>query len=204
ENVLVENVIAGCFLLIGLAIPLYNFILLFYYKANTIFDGVLFVILGTAVCMLILIPLKQLTEDYNIGVSPIDFYFCIIEFVFENNMTPWNIMMLVGYILFGLAIVGYFYWFSKKDCSIRTNEKCEGIFGYKVFLPLLNLGILMFILMPYGIKEFRVEYFLLITLGMFIFFGIYNRNPKFSKSSYIEFGVMTGINLLLVLIAVLS
>lgn len=203
QKMTIENIIAGCFILMGLAIPLYNFMLLFYYKANTTFDGIVFMILGTVIPLLFVISIKFLISEDTVGSSPVDFYFSIVEIAFER-MTVCNKTLLIVYSVLGTLLSGYFYWFSKKDCSIRTNEKSDGIFGYKVLLPLLDCAIVVFILVICGVTEFRIEYFFLITLGMFLFYGIYHRSPKFSKNSYITFGVITGINFLFALIYMLN
>ncbi|MDE7095624.1 MAG: hypothetical protein K2O23_03965, partial [Anaeroplasmataceae bacterium] len=80
------------------------------------------------------------------------------------------------------------------DCSVRTQGLSNGIFGYRVFLPLIA-GLLPIVLcLNSGVNAFEPIWFILTAVGLFIAYCIYHRSVKFNKESYIVFACTLGFD----------
>ena len=54
----------GSLIILVSIVPLFNFLLLFYYKANTVLDGILFIALGSIIVHLVMYEFCNLTSDH--------------------------------------------------------------------------------------------------------------------------------------------
>ncbi len=174
-------------------LPLYHFFLLFYYKANSILDGLVFSGFGMGIYFLIAYFLCEMSKIYApqfllsvFANAP----FCL----FEERVLTFNVYYIISLIL-GYLILIYLLWFARRDCSIRTQDLSNGIFGYKVFIPILG------ILTPIATHSnndlsLNIIGFILITIGLFLVYCIYHRSIKFNKTSYISFGILVAYNLI--------
>ncbi|MDE7106378.1 MAG: ABC-2 transporter permease, partial [Anaeroplasmataceae bacterium] len=199
-----QNFVLGCLIQIAITIPLFNFMLLFYYKANTVLDGIVFVGFGFALTFIV----SQLILDWthtNISMFPLIVYIdapqCFLKRTFYGSMMrgserPMFLLLFSIYIVLGYLLFLYFFWFSKRDCSIRTQGLSNGIFGYRVFLP-LTAGLIP-LLFKFG--EFEVIWFVLVSVGLFIGYCIYHRSVKFNKESYIVFASTLGIDFIFLIL----
>ncbi|MDE6655717.1 MAG: hypothetical protein K2J85_01855, partial [Anaeroplasmataceae bacterium] len=181
-------------------IPLLNFILLFYYKANTILDGIAFIGLGLALVFLVTETILCLAKDTT-SIFPLSIYveapslFLKRPYSFySHKLSPTFLSIFSIYVVLGYLIFLYLFWFSKKDCSIRTQGICNGIFGYKVFLPLSVALIPICIVADGGANSFEPIWFILCAIGLFIGYCIYHRSVKFSKESYFVFAATLVYN----------
>ncbi|MDE6408266.1 MAG: ABC-2 transporter permease [Anaeroplasmataceae bacterium] len=208
----IGNFTVGWLIHLVITIPLFNFLLLFYYKANTILDGIVFVLLGLFIVFLMGQIFIELTHSY-IVVFPLIMYVEAPKYflpgpyfgqihngLYGEEFTLFVTLFLI-YTILGYLIIIYLIWFSKKDCSIRTQGICNGIFGYRVFLPLL--GALIPIASVLG-SGFDAIWFVLVAVGLFIGYCIYHRSIKFNKESYIIFASTLGFDFIFVILWIAS
>lgn len=170
---------------IGTTIPLFHFILLFYYKANSILDGVVFVGCGIGILYIVLALLCKWSHIYAPQFLVFLFVEGPIRFLVGDAPVTFGVYYVLC-VLLGYAIIIYLILFSMKDCSIRTQEISDGIFGYKVFLPII--GVLLPLTITTTEFEINLIWFILVAIGFFLLYCIYHRSIKFSKLSYIELG----------------
>ncbi len=191
-----------------MCIPIFHFLLLFYYKANTILDGIIYWGIGMILAALVPLILLEAFQAY----TPLPSFFLqtfingFDELIFDNfNFTNgrefsknlyisiYSIEIILGYLL-----IAYLLWNAGRDSALRTQNLCDGIFGYKVFLPLL--AILIHIWQYCTVAKLDYLAFILVAVGIFIGYCVYHRSPKFSKVSYISYGVVIGVSFILALI----
>ncbi|MCM1130658.1 MAG: ABC-2 transporter permease [Roseburia sp.] len=199
------NFVLGSLIHIGMSIPLFNFLLLFYYKANTVLDGIAFTAIGLALLQMGSFIILQLVGRsvpvflLNVYVrGPL--YFLDEYFAFNSDRIAFYSLFSI-YIISGTLLFIYLLWFSKRDCSIRTQGICDGIFGYKVFLPLLGVFIPLLTISSMGWNKFEWLWFILTVVGLFIGYCIYHRSVKFSKLSYILFGATIGFDFIFLILS---
>ena len=198
------------------SIPLFNFCLLFFYKANSLIDGIIYVSLGCAIVYLIVEIFSCFILDFSYFPSlPIFVFTHGIDqilygsyFSVSEEVITFYTMIYILYALLGYGLIAYLLWWVKKDSAIRTQEISHQIFGYKVFLPMTAICIMLFSFidekMMDGMNSVNgIVYFIqfiLITIGLFIVYCIYHRYLMFNKMSYLTFGIVTGINLILLIL----
>ena len=174
-------------------LPLFHFFLLFYYKWNSVLDGIAFIGCGIGILAIILgIICKWGEVD-----APWDVFSLFIkgpgDFIVNDVQSAYIISYTLCVIL-GYGILIYLLWFSGKDCSIRTQEISNGIFGYKLFLPMI--GFLLPIVAGSEYFDINFIFFILTVVGIFISYCIYHRSIKFNRLSYISIGVILSYTLI--------
>lgn len=202
------NFVLGCFIHMAVTIPLFNFLLLFYYKANTVLDGIAFVLIGFGLLQIVMLIILNLAEVSGVPVFPLLIYINVpvyflktpYSLYYGNRIVAFKSVFSV-YVILGTLLLIYLIWFSKKDCSIRTQGICNGIFGYKVFLPLLGVLIPILAVLDMGWDSFEWIWFILTAVGLFIGYCIYHRTVKFSKISYIVYGATVGFDLVFLILS---
>ncbi|MDE6048003.1 MAG: hypothetical protein K2F56_05175 [Anaeroplasmataceae bacterium] len=206
-DVQLEYFLLGALIQIAITIPMFNFILLFYYKANTILDGIVYVGLGLAIVFLVSQIIID-NADSGFSMFPLLIYVEAPKYFFEDpflhqpridNVSLFTTIFII-YAILGYLISIYLIWFSKKDCSIRTQGLSNGIFGYRVFLPLTAGLIPILIVINSGHVEIIPLWYILIGIALFIGYCIYHRNVKFNKESYIVFASTLGFNFFVLMI----
>lgn len=200
------NFTLGSLLQMAVTIPLFNFILLFYYKANTVLDGICFIGFGFVLTWLVTLFILDLANNYAPSFS-ISMYIDCPRYFLEGpyQYNPYSgydalLPIFISHVVLGYLITIYFIWFSKRDCSIRTQNISNGIFGYRVFLPLLAVIIpLMFI---DSVVTDGVAYvlFVLTAIGLFIGYCLYHRSVKFNKESYMIYAITLVYNFIFLLV----
>lgn len=195
----------SCLIQMSITIPLLNFILLFYYKANTILDGITFIGFGLALVFLIAQTILNIAEEYA-DVFLLSLYvktpslFLNTPYAYQDKVASIFYPIFYTYIVLGYLILIYLFWFSKKDCSIRTQGICNGIFGYKVFLPLFGVLIPILIVSNMGWDSFELIWYILTAVGLFIGYCVYHRGVKFSKLSYIVYAATLGFDFIFLIL----
>ncbi|MDE6660245.1 MAG: ABC-2 transporter permease, partial [Anaeroplasmataceae bacterium] len=193
--------VLGWLIHISITIPLFNFLLLFYYKANTVLDGIVFVGIGLALVFLITQVVIELVES-NISMFPPEIYVSApyqligeVEYYYANYRYDQKVYfsIFITLVVLGYLISGYLFWFSEKDCSVRTQGLSNGIFGYRVFLP-LTAGLIPIAICISEIDSYSPIWFFLTAVGLFIAYCIYHRSVKFNKESYIVFASALGFD----------
>ncbi|MDE5856203.1 MAG: ABC-2 transporter permease [Anaeroplasmataceae bacterium] len=197
------NFVLGSLIQMAISIPMFNFLLLFYYKANTVLDGIAFVVIGLGLLQMVMLIILNLAEVSEVPVFPFLIYVNVPVFFLEtpyynslnfgNRMVAFKSVFSI-YVILGTLLLIYLIWLSKKDCSIRTQSICNGIFGYKVFLPLLGVLIPILTVTDMGWDSFELIWFILTAVGLFIGYCVYHRGVKFSKLSYIIYGATLGFD----------
>lgn len=205
------NFVLGCLIQMAITIPLFNFLLVFYYKANTVLDGIVFVVIGFGVLQMGMLTILNLA-NVSTPIFPLTIYVnapvyflkvphvSYTPFYFRSERIAFNSVFSI-YVILGTLLLIYLIWFSKKDCSIRTQGVCNGIFGYKVFLPMIGILLPIVTVSDMGWNDFEWIWFILTAIGLFIGYCIYHRSVKFSKISYIVFGATLGFDFVFLILS---
>lgn len=186
----------GSLIILVSILPLFNFLLLFYYKANTVLDGILFIILGSIIVYLVMYEFCNLASEfvYYSHVYPLAVYFNIPFIVVRKELNILNGVVFFIYLFLGYLLSLYLLWQSKREDSIRTHAICDGIFGYKVFYPII--GVFVPIVSFSGFAVIDVIILVVLCIGLFMGYCIYHRSPKFTKQSYFILGLTLGFDFL--------
>lgn len=186
----------GSLIILVTILPLFNFLLLFYYKANTVLDGLLFVILGSVIVYLVMFEFCNLVGNrvYYAHIFPLAVFFNIPYVVVRGELDIVNGFVFFAYLILGYLLTIYLMWQAKREDSIRTHAICDGIFGYRVFYPLI--GVLVPILSFTGYPVLDVIILSILGIGLFMGYCIYHRSPKFTKQSYFILGLTLGFDFL--------
>lgn len=200
----IVNFILGCFIQIAVTIPFFNFILLFYYKANTVLDGIIFIVIGMGLVFLVSQVIIKLSDSNGLAFSLMMYldgpkYFLKVPY-YNNSQSDLSTTLFILHAISGYLISIYLIWYSKKDCSIRTQSICNGIFGYRVFLPLIAGLIPILIVISNGLNSFAPIWYILIAVGLFIGYCFYHRSVKFNKESYIVFASTLGFDFIFLIL----
>ena len=202
-----RNFALGSLLHLVTIIPLFNFLLLFYYKANTVLDGIVFVGFGALLLLLVTQFFINLT-DHSYMFFSIELFISAPERFMATNYNGYYadeyvffLVIFIIYVVLGYLILLYLWWFTKKDCSIRTQAINDEIFGYKVFLPMAAALLPLVLAVPYRWYIFEPIWFILTGIGLFIGYCIYHRSIKFSKTSYIVFSATLAFDFIFLVLS---
>jgi len=194
--------------LIIIASLLYSLNTFFYTRGNTIFDGILIMILGGFILGAIIYGLRFYLMDlkvinYKSNLLFLNGYHYMPFISIVNITSQFEYLVKVGVFEFNEIYPDMILWsisalfivlfiiLSKKEKAENAEDLSESYFSYKIMIPIYIISLFLFC-------EYKNFSFIAIIIGGYIAYVIYNRNFLIRKWNLITFiiCVSTGFGLM--------
>ncbi len=179
-----------------LGIAMYSFMVFVFNRANTMGDGIWFMILYSFVFVLLASAIMVILDSnslFNEGNAAlpwgvIDELTKSVQYVVELSDSGrrlfWETPELIGWLIFWITVgvlsaVGFFLSFGRERTE-RTEEISDSLFGFRVLIPLYAVcGMLVFEAWD------TIIFFVIIEILTFIGYTVYRRGFHYKKSDII-------------------
>lgn len=189
------------------AIAFFNICLLFYYKGNSVFDGIMYMLFQSAVLFLLeliydLLPIERqipmLNTLFVINSSPA----LVLEI---GRLSLFDIIFYISYIIMAILALVYLVFKVNNRYGDDVEKVDDDIIGYNSFVPtgILLFSVLVGLLNVRFIKSsvyFSVPLIVVMIVGNYILFIIKNKGFVIKKKDVLNIIITSVISIAIIVL----
>lgn len=188
----------------------FNVCLFIYYRANTIMDGIIYLVIIMLIPKLFMDCLNMIVDNQLLSTYKYNSISYLLpsmiinwsEFIIKANVEHYAYYATFVFIISFLCLstILYLVNYCKNDFAERVEETENKIFGYSVLVPLILCLLMLLCAISFSAKGIAVLILVLITITSYLLFSIFERKILINKKNRILILLIFTINLLFTII----
>lgn len=192
------------FLLLLLGLIIYTIVIFVYTRANTIFDGIIFLLFYAVILEFVVSVVRNSVDAihaWNYFMYSPFFTFCYIfnEKSLGNFIDSYTItnacISILAYFIISIVFAIIYFKDIYSEMPENISQKSTSWFGYKTIIPIAEV-----FLSIYTLANYSIVLYILVVVGSYFLYVIYQRNFKIRMNNFIIYIASlllgTGIGLL--------